>query len=125
MRAGVPKRGRGVAASANNAILIGRCDCSSTRVSTRRPAGESGPAVSGELCSSASRTVQSRHEPYTADAGSLKPRRLFLCTKNTKNQIEVHEEGRRTTVMTQIEVGILGATGMVGQQFIALLANHP
>jgi aspartate-semialdehyde dehydrogenase len=25
----------------------------------------------------------------------------------------------------EIEVGILGATGMVGQQFIALLANHP
>jgi aspartate-semialdehyde dehydrogenase len=27
--------------------------------------------------------------------------------------------------MAQIEVGILGATGMVGQQFIALLTNHP
>jgi aspartate-semialdehyde dehydrogenase len=27
--------------------------------------------------------------------------------------------------MDRIEVGILGATGMVGQQFIALLANHP
>jgi aspartate-semialdehyde dehydrogenase len=27
--------------------------------------------------------------------------------------------------MSQIEVGILGATGMVGQQFIALLAKHP
>ena len=27
--------------------------------------------------------------------------------------------------MTGIEVGILGATGMVGQQFIALLADHP
>jgi len=27
--------------------------------------------------------------------------------------------------MSRIEVGILGATGMVGQQFIALLANHP
>src|SRR5688572_11403891 len=27
--------------------------------------------------------------------------------------------------MKQFEVGILGATGMVGQQFIALLANHP
>src|SRR5262245_36661794 len=27
--------------------------------------------------------------------------------------------------MPQIPVGILGATGMVGQQFIALLANHP
>ncbi len=27
--------------------------------------------------------------------------------------------------MSRIPVGILGATGMVGQQFIALLANHP
>ncbi len=27
--------------------------------------------------------------------------------------------------MTRLEVGILGATGMVGQQFIALLAGHP
>src|SRR5213592_2851620 len=27
--------------------------------------------------------------------------------------------------MTRIDVGILGATGMVGQQFIALLADHP
>jgi aspartate-semialdehyde dehydrogenase len=27
--------------------------------------------------------------------------------------------------MAQIEVGILGATGLVGQQFIALLASHP
>src|SRR5437660_3800819 len=27
--------------------------------------------------------------------------------------------------MTQIDVGILGATGAVGQQFIALLAKHP
>ena len=27
--------------------------------------------------------------------------------------------------MGHIEVGILGATGAVGQQFIALLANHP
>src|SRR5438093_12285335 len=27
--------------------------------------------------------------------------------------------------MPTIEVGVLGATGMVGQQFIALLAGHP
>ena len=27
--------------------------------------------------------------------------------------------------MAHMEVGILGATGMVGQQFVALLANHP
>src|SRR5438132_3869291 len=26
---------------------------------------------------------------------------------------------------TMIDVGILGATGMVGQQFVALLARHP
>src|SRR5438874_10571044 len=28
-------------------------------------------------------------------------------------------------VMPQMEVGILGATGTVGQRFIALLAHHP
>ncbi|MDR0563126.1 MAG: aspartate-semialdehyde dehydrogenase, partial [Spirochaetaceae bacterium] len=27
--------------------------------------------------------------------------------------------------MKKIPVGILGATGMVGQQYIALLAEHP
>ena len=27
--------------------------------------------------------------------------------------------------MTKIEVGVLGATGMVGQQFISRLAKHP
>src|SRR5262245_30755349 len=27
--------------------------------------------------------------------------------------------------MNRIDVGILGATGMVGQQFVALLASHP
>ena len=26
---------------------------------------------------------------------------------------------------SKIDVGVLGATGMVGQQFIARLANHP
>ncbi len=31
----------------------------------------------------------------------------------------------RDIAMSSIEVGILGATGMVGQQFIALLSNHP
>lgn len=27
--------------------------------------------------------------------------------------------------MSKIPVGILGATGMVGQRFVQLLANHP
>src|SRR5262252_1444859 len=40
-------------------------------------------------------------------------------TKTTKH--DAIEEG----IMATIEVGILGATGAVGQQFIALLANHP
>jgi aspartate-semialdehyde dehydrogenase len=35
------------------------------------------------------------------------------------------EGTEENTEMSRIEVGILGATGMVGQQFIALLANHP
>jgi aspartate-semialdehyde dehydrogenase len=38
------------------------------------------------------------------------------------NNEEREHEGR---YMAPIEVGILGATGMVGQQFVALLANHP
>ena len=33
--------------------------------------------------------------------------------------------GESQALMPSIEVGILGATGMVGQQFIALLADHP
>src|SRR5206468_9863083 len=32
---------------------------------------------------------------------------------------------RTGTKMARIDVGILGATGMVGQQFVALLAAHP
>ena len=36
-----------------------------------------------------------------------------------------HKDADKDTRMLTIEVGILGATGMVGQQFIALLANHP
>jgi aspartate-semialdehyde dehydrogenase len=28
-------------------------------------------------------------------------------------------------VTTKIKVGILGATGMIGQQFVSLLEHHP
>ena len=59
------------------------------------------------------------------------PRRLFLSEDSP-----IEPERRRhglcrvgffigTRHMATIPVGILGATGMVGQQFIALLANHP
>ena len=38
-----------------------------------------------------------------------------------KIRIEVDEE----TEMEKLKVGVLGATGMVGQRFITLLVNHP
>src|SRR5688572_15705491 len=41
----------------------------------------------------------------------------------TRRRTKTHEQ--KDTTMSQIEVGILGATGAVGQQFVALLANHP
>ena len=31
----------------------------------------------------------------------------------------------RREFMNKIPVGVLGATGMVGQRFVTLLANHP
>lgn len=43
-----------------------------------------------------------------------------MVTKGTKTEAK----GAKTD-MAPIEVGILGATGTVGQQFIALLADHP
>jgi aspartate-semialdehyde dehydrogenase len=37
-----------------------------------------------------------------------------------------HHKGKRDFIMSErLRVGILGATGMVGQRFIALLENHP
>src|SRR4026208_2538284 len=40
--------------------------------------------------------------------------------------LRTHGTGTREGNMSQrIEVGVLGATGMVGQQFIARLADHP
>ena len=47
----------------------------------------------------------------------------FFLDHDPHNGTRTHET--KDTKMGQIEVGILGATGMVGQQFIALLANHP
>jgi aspartate-semialdehyde dehydrogenase len=38
---------------------------------------------------------------------------------------EIHERMRRVVMEKKLRVGILGATGMVGQRFIALLENHP
>jgi len=75
----------------------------------RRPtlesARESGSPVSEELCSTAKRHYISSSDP---------PTRFFRV-----GFFFAHNH------MPSIPVGILGATGMVGQQFIALLANHP
>lgn len=35
------------------------------------------------------------------------------------------KERERTKMDKKLRVGILGATGMVGQRFISLLENHP
>src|SRR5262249_45607274 len=43
--------------------------------------------------------------------------------EQTTSAFFLENEGHE--VMAQIEVGILGATGAVGQQFVALLARHP
>src|SRR5437773_6612827 len=94
--------GRAIAASCPHAILPARCASSPTR--------ESGTAESGPVGS----------EQVRSNAEAIKA-------------IEQIQPTRFETVvgfffgltMTQIDVGILGATGMVGQQFIALLANHP
>ena len=57
--------------------------------------------------------------------------------ENRSILIEINVRGTKTTVSTQktreenekmsqkLRVGILGATGMVGQRFISLLENHP
>jgi aspartate-semialdehyde dehydrogenase len=58
------------------------------------------------MCARALNPQQGRTR-HTADTVH-KPRRLFYFFRSTV-----------------IDVGILGATGMVGQQFIALLAQHP
>jgi aspartate-semialdehyde dehydrogenase len=51
-------------------------------------------------------------------AGSINPAYFFCPLLSAK----MAQEER---LMAKIPVGVLGATGMVGQQYIALLANHP
>src|SRR5947209_20202233 len=48
----------------------------------------------------------------------------MFCTSNPYAESAEHLENLELR-MTRIDIGILGATGMVGQQFIALLADHP
>ena len=81
---------------------------------------ESGPPVSEELCSTADHQSQSSDLLPTR----LKPRRLFFLWPEKHGCTDTRHRGTEAQ-MTSIDVGILGATGMVGQQFIALLANHP
>ena len=33
--------------------------------------------------------------------------------------------GKGRTMMKQYNVGVIGATGMVGQRFVSLMQNHP
>src|SRR3954453_11872655 len=53
---------------------------------------------------------------------------IFIFTGDTTSEQHGHtgrKHGHKGKRAMTIEVGILGATGAVGQQFIALLAKHP
>src|SRR6058998_807963 len=97
----------------------GECSSSCTLESM---AAESGPAVSECGCSNA----DIKYNRAILLPTGQPPRRLFFRLKPGKKH-RGHkglQRAQRKKAMP-IEVGILGATGMVGQQFIALLANHP
>ena len=51
--------------------------------------------------------------------------KIVITFENYKEYIKSKREMRRFIMDKKLRVGILGATGMVGQRFIALLENHP
>ncbi len=55
-------------------------------------------------------------ETYVRDGGKMASRQLKMTVRQDE-EICVMEK--------KLRVGILGATGMVGQRFISLLENHP
>src|SRR6185295_20063903 len=71
----------------------------------------------------ARRLISTRSEHLTADTGL--PRRLFFWLRTVIRRPGYPDFHFSQGTIDMISVGILGATGMVGQQFIALLANHP
>src|SRR4029079_7721483 len=56
-------------------------------------------------------------------ADTVQTASAFLFSRRTQ-RVDSEERTQRGTDLA-IDVGILGATGAVGQQFVALLANHP
>src|SRR5262249_27795711 len=124
-RAAAPRRGRPLAASGTHAILPHSCASPSTLESA---SAESGPAVSESVCASAERPVTETRatncRPAFHETGRFFfARRRILTPRSQRAQARRRPQTQRN-IMT-IEVGILGATGQVGQQFIALLASHP
>src|SRR5262249_40505628 len=92
----------------------------------------SGLAVSETACACAK--VRPRQRVIQRPAGSQRTAGLFVLRCRTELVLFVsswlrgcilRDGERKREAMARIEVGILGATGMVGQQFIALLAKHP
>ena len=85
---------------------------------------EAGLAVSDRVLELACSSVKPRSQSSasTCRHGS---HRVGFFFGNDEQMTRRFSRGEGGAVMAAIEVGILGATGMVGQQFIALLANHP
>lgn len=50
---------------------------------------------------------------------------MSIAANRKRSALQANLPRRRTVSKTRVEVGILGATGVVGQQLSALLANHP
>ena len=50
---------------------------------------------------------------------------LSVVGSENLNRFYFLEKERKRTKMKQYKVGIIGATGMVGQRFAVLLENHP
>ena len=116
-RAGAPTRGRRLEAFALHAILPASCGSrSDTRKRSRPKAGRPCRSVCARtLIRSHNRAITLPTRSNTASA--------FLIDRPERSTEDYEGYGGHESMA--IEVGILGATGMVGQQFIALLANHP
>ena len=75
----------------------------------------------------ASRSCSAR-APFTSRTPRKNGSRSGNCggqSKSINGSCAICSESKTSIYATQIEVGVLGATGMVGQHFVKFLQNHP
>ncbi len=104
----------------------------------RKPPVESESSDSGGRWSESARDLNRTRTNLTNPPARTRGRRVFsFCANETLPEARAARQRRHDTLRNQemsapeigsgrqLEVGILGATGMVGQQFVRLLAGHP